>query len=229
MKMSSQAEDGKESLPCGGSTNWSTISAAVRDTSNFTLLRCVDTLLNDERLLREAASRSHRHQLGFVKIVLMTDASGGCLRLHRWDRISPVPEDIHSHCADFYSRLVFGKLSEHSFDLIQGNSHARFRYHFDSSIGHSVALADGFTGVSLSSSCELAIGDIYCKKAMQLHNISNVSQGTLTVSAWKARNSKAIVLKAREASAEDCSVPLGMPARELRAVLLNIKDRTIGT
>lgn len=226
--MSSQAEDGTESLLWGGSTNWSTISAVVRDTSNFTLLRCVDALLSDERLLSEAASRSHRHQLGFVKIVLMTDASGSCLRLHLWDRISPVPEDIHSHCADFYSRLVFGKLSENSFDLIQGNSHARFRYHFDSSVGHSVAIADGFTGVSLSLTRELTIGDIYCKQAMQLHNISNVAQGTLTVSAWKERNSKAIVLKALKASAEDCSVPLGIPTSEFRPVLLNIKNRIIG-
>lgn len=226
--MSTQVEDGKEAHLCGGSTNWSTISAVVHDASNSALLRCLDHLLDDECVLSEAASRSHRHQLGFVKIVLMTDVSGGCLRLHLWDRISPVSEDIHSHCADFYSRMVFGKLSENSFDLIQGNSYARFCYHFDSSVGHSVASADGFTGVSLSASRELAIGDIYCKQAMQLHNISNVTQGTLTVSAWKSRNSKAIVLKTIGASTEDCSAPLGMPVCEFRAVLLNIKDRIIG-
>jgi len=200
----------------------------VEDASNEALLRYLDMLLADERLLTEVAKRSYRHQLGFKKLVLMVDTTGSSLRLHLWDRPSTALEDIHSHCANFCSRVVFGCLAENSFELVPGDSHARFRYCFDAMAGHSVALKDGLTGVYLRESLILSTGNSYCKRASDLHNVSSVVKGTLTVSAWGPRDSEAIVLKSRDACPEDCAASSGMPLEEMLATLKNIKERLCG-
>lgn len=201
------------------------LSAVVRDASNMALLRCFDLLLADERLLTEAARRSYRHQLGFCKFVLMADDAGRCLRLHVWDSPFTVQEDIHSHCAHFHSRVVLGSLSENSFDLVLGDSHARFRYRFDASADHSVAVTDGLTGVCLRERRTLSRGDAYSKQASDLHSVSDAVQGTVTVSAWGSRHSEALVLKTRGARPEDCAASAGMPVGEMRVALRNVKER----
>lgn len=201
------------------------LQEVVRDTSNMELLSCLDRLLTDERLLTEAASRSYRHQLGFRKFVLMADDVGRCLRMHVWDRPFVVQEDVHSHCANFHSRVVLGSLSEHSFDLVVGDSHARFRYRFDSSAGHSVAVKDGLTGVCLRKRRTLSQGDTYSKQAFELHSVSSAEQGTVTVSAWDLRNSEAMVLRPRGAQPEDCTASSGMPISEIRVALRNVLER----
>lgn len=203
------------------------LPAVVRDASNMALLHCLDLLLADERLLTDAACRSYRHQLGFCKFVLMADNAGRCLRLHVWDSPSTVQEDIHSHCAHFHSRVVLGGLSESSFDLVLGDSHARFRYHFDGSTGHSVAVTDGLTGVRLRERRTLSQGDAYSKQALDLHSVSDVVQGTMTVSAWDSRHSDALVLKPRGARPEDCAASAGMPVGEMRVALRNVKERLV--
>lgn len=209
----------------GGSSEDHAIPAVVHDASNVALLQRIDLLLADKHLLTEAARRSHRHQLGFYKFVLMADAAGECLRLHLWDSPSTEQEDIHSHCAHFHSRVVLGSLSENSFDLVRGDSHVSFRYSFDAGAGHSVAVKDGLTGVILRERRTLFRSDTYTKQAFELHNISNAELGTVTISAWSSRHSKALVLKAHGARPEDCEVSVGMPAGEMRAALLNIKKR----
>ncbi|WP_156996823.1 hypothetical protein [Pseudomonas sp. SHC52] len=228
MKTLIQAEDGSKALLRGGVSQWPTIMDTVHDTSNAALLHYLDFLLADTSLLIEAAQRSHRHQLGFIKIVLLAEDTGACLRLHLWDRESVEKEDIHSHCADFSSRVMLGRLSENSYELTPGANYARFRYSFDTAMGCSVAVADGLTDVSLVASRVMLAGDIYTKRAFDLHNVSNVTQGTLTVSAWSTRNTEALVLKSDlEASARDCSAPIGMSESELRVTLCSIKERII--
>lgn len=206
---------------------WREFAEVVKDVSNLALLACLDSILEDEHLLAEAASRSHRHQLGFCKYVLMTDAVGNCLRLHLWDRNASSEEDIHSHCADFYSRVIAGQMTENSFELVPGVSHARFRYRFDDVAGHSVAIADGITGVSIRSSRVLRASEQYRKRAMGLHNVGDVEPGTMTISVWEARHSEALVLKPFGAGPEDCTVQVGIPKSEFRAALLSIKKRII--
>jgi hypothetical protein len=182
-------------------------------------------LLANDRLLKEGARQSYRHQLGFYKFVLMADDAGRCLRLHVWDNPSAVQEDIHSHCARFHSRVVLGSLSENSYDLVVGDSHALFRYRFDAAAGHSVAVKDGTSGVCLRERRTLFRGDAYSKQALDLHNVSDAAQGTVTVSAWGPRHSEALVLKARGARPEDCAASAGMPADEMRVALHNVKER----
>lgn len=228
MKTLIQVEDGSKALRRGGVSQWPAIMEAVYDTSNSTLIHYLDSLLADNTLLIEAARRSHRHQLGFLKIVLIADDAGACLRLHLWDRESVEKEDIHSHCADFSSRVILGRLTENSYKLKPGANYARFLYSFDTAMGCSVAAADGSTGVSLVASSVMLAGDIYTKRAVDLHNVSNVTQGTLTVSAWSARNQKALVLKGDlEASVRDCSAAIGMSVNELRVTLCSVKERII--
>ncbi|MGP4959028.1 hypothetical protein [Pseudomonas helleri] len=209
-------------------TDWDSFTEVVKDKSNLTLLKKLDLLLDDDNLLTEAAKHSYRHQLGFWKYVLMSNTVGGSLRLHLWDNSSYLEEDIHSHCTDFYSRVITGQVTEKSFELTPGTSHKRFRYRFDNELGHSTAIADGATGVSVQSNRVLSAGMEYRKCAMDLHNISNVEPGTMTLSAWGSRNGDAIVLKKTGSDSKDCIAQVGINKYELRTALLSIKKRITG-
>ena len=229
MKTSIQVKDGSGKLSRRKAPEWPAILDAVYDVSNAPLLRFVDLLLDDDYLLIDAARLSYRHQLGFFKIVLSTDVLGRCLRLHLWDAESVVNEDIHSHCADFSSRVILGRLTENLYKLSVGASYARFRYKFDAAQRCSMAVMEGLTGAVLRSSCVVNSGDVYSKRITDIHNVSDVDQGTLTVSAWDVRRAEACVLKENiNSSSEDCSAPVGMSEDELRNVLCDIKKRIIG-
>lgn len=201
------------------------IAEIVEDDSNGKLIGFMQLILADKELLNAAAARSYRHQLGFLKLVLMSKKNGRCLRLHFWDRPSTVIEDIHSHCADFTSRVVFGTIEESSFELTSGDSYARFRYRFDTTAGSSVAIKEGITGVRLRECRNIFRAGMYTKSANELHSVGNVEQGTVTVSAWEERNREAIVLKHIDAHAEDCFAISGMPPAEMLATLKNIMER----
>lgn len=199
----------------------------VKDASNLKLLEGINRLLEDEDLLQSAAKKTYRHQLGFMKVVLMSKPNGGSLRLHVWDQPEGIPEDIHSHCASFISRVVRGSLVENAFELTPGETHAYFRYHFDADRGHSCATRDGLTGVRLKKVHPLGTGETYVKQALELHSVSEVELGTITVSAWADRNSEAVVLKDKHASAEDCLATSGVLSKELRLLLEKIKVRIL--
>lgn len=204
-----------------------TADDVVSDASNVALLICLDVIFEDDELLAAVARSSHRHQLGFFKYVLLADSSGRCLRMHYWGRAPDVLEDIHSHCANFRSRIVLGELTENLFEVTPGAEYSRFRYHFDQNLGHSVAVADGMSGVNLLESRQLQAGDQYTKSPSELHSVSNVRPGTLTVSAWEERYSDALVFKPQDATPEDCVVPVGVPLTQLRAELLEIRKRIL--
>lgn len=223
-----QANDGKNFLQGNQDSPWTTMVEVMQDRSNAALLRQLDCLLSDKALLTEVASRSHRHQLGFVKIVLLTDDFGRSLRLHVWDLPSMQVEDIHSHCASFSSRVISGGLSENSYELTPGNEYVQFRYSFDMAMGCSVARADGTANAALVQSRLMSSGNMYVKKANEMHNVTNVELGTITVSAWESRNTEALVLKSdAAASAKDCEIPVGMMEGELLEILLDVKERVM--
>ncbi len=197
----------------------------VRDVSNDGVRNCLEGVLSDGQALATMAKLSYRHQLGFLKLVVRPDDPAVCLRLHVWDRLAQVQEDVHSHCAPFQSRLVLGSLRENSFSLSSGSSHALFRYRFDADAGHAVAIEKGTTGVEAISSRALRVGDIYTKYPNELHNVSDAMVGTVTVSAWGPRNHEALVLKQRGALAGDCVVATGMPIEELVSTIRDIIKR----
>ena len=202
--------------------------AAVSDKSNLTLLHYINMVLSSEKLVSEVALRSYKHQLGFMKYVLLVDGEGRSLRIHHWDTVdSGRQEDIHSHCAEFVSRVIHGALTENSFVSVQGNSYARFRYRFDHILNRSVAEPDGQSEAILRTSQPLQAGDIYHRAPSDLHNVSRVAQGTLTVSAWNQRNHDALVLKNPGARSEDCCTQLGIPSEKLREGLMKIKERML--
>jgi hypothetical protein len=201
------------------------MEAVVRDSSNSLLLACLEQILHEPQRLLETACGSYRHQLGFVKIALNNDASGKALRLHLWDQSAVVTEDIHSHCADFMSRVVSGGLEEHRYELTPGKAFTRFRYHFDADAGHALAHADGFTDVLQTSVTPLLAGTIYGRRSHELHTVANIQDSTMTVSAWGVRASEAVVIKPIGARAEDCGAIAGMPLEDVKNLLMYICRR----
>jgi hypothetical protein len=201
------------------------MEAVVRDASNSVLLGCLEQILHEPQRLLETARGSYRHQLGFVKIALHTDASGQALRLHLWDQSTTVLEDVHSHCADFMSRVVSGGLEERRYELTPGKAFTRFRYRFDAHAGHALAHADGLTDVLQTSVTPLLAGTIYGRRSHELHTVGNVLDNTMTVSAWGVRASEAVVIKPIGARAEDCGAMAGMSLEHMRSLLMHIRGR----
>lgn len=104
----------------------------------------------------------------------------------------------------------------------------QFRYSFDMAMGCSVARADGTANAALVQSRIMSSGNMYVKKANEMHNVTNVEPGTITVSAWESRNTEALVLKSdAAASAKDCEIPVGMMEGELLEILLDVKERVM--
>ena len=209
--------------------NDSRASQIVQDISNRKLHDHLKIILSDECILRDVAGRSYRHQLGFVKLVLHSDHGDPSLRLHVWDKDSSKEEDIHSHCAEFVSRVVFGRLDEITYTLDKGNDFVCFGYHFDSISGCSVAVQKGLASVSVHRSRTVSEGDAYHVSICELHKVTNVLPGTVTISAWGPRNSEAVVLKTIDAQASDCTATAGMPLSYIRKVLEEIVERLSGT
>jgi hypothetical protein len=185
----------------------------------------LEKLLSNKCSIAKMAKISHRHQLGFLKIIIQVKDTSEYLRLHVWDRLSQVQEDIHSHCAPFQSRVIFGSLTENSYRLSSGNSYAVFRYRFDIDAGHAIAIKNGMTDVDGIETKVLQAGDIYTKHPNELHNVCDPTAGTITVSAWGPRSREALVLKRPDALAEDCIADIGISADELLLILRNILER----
>jgi hypothetical protein len=200
-------------------------SDIVADRTDCKLAAFLQQVLSDKQSLISAAKLSHRHQLGFLKIVAPINGSLEYLRLHVWDQPAQLEEDIHSHCAHFQSRVVFGKFRENSFCLSKGNSYSLFQYHFDTKTKHASAFSKGEAGAKLITTRILQAGDIYTKRANQLHNVSEAVRGTVTVSVWGTRDQEALVLKPLNASAKDCVVDIGISVDKLTHIIQHIIDK----
>jgi len=198
------------------------MTAVVRDCSNRSLLACLGQILAEPQRLLKVADSAYRHQLGFLKFVLMSDASGRALRLHVWDSNASVVEDVHSHCAEFVSRVVSGALEERHYRLAPGDRFTRFRYRFDAATGHAVAHADGSADVIEERATLLNAGTIYQRDAYELHAVEKLSGNAMTVSAWGPRVDEAVVIKPADARAEECAASAGMPPDAVEGLLMNI-------
>ncbi|MCD8523143.1 MAG: hypothetical protein LRY66_10920 [Saccharospirillaceae bacterium] len=209
--------------------NCDLMKSIVNDISNEKLIACINLLLSRDDLLRVAAEKSYRHQLGFMKIVLMSDSQGNSLRVHFWDDLlDDILDDIHSHCADFRSRVLFGGFTESTYEMISGDDYNVFHYHFDVNAGCSSAINGGVASSIIKDIHKFKVGDIYHRSRSDLHRVERVKPSTLTVSSWMARHGEAIVLKDRNSCAEDCLVPVGMSVVEFSKVLKKIKDKIVG-
>ena len=91
--------------------NLQAVAELYRDTPER-LWADLKTVLDDENLLRELASRSSFHPNGFVKIVLHPEASPR-IRLHVWPAEAPERlVDPHGHRWAFASWIITGSLRE---------------------------------------------------------------------------------------------------------------------
>lgn len=205
--------------------DWETAQSVVRDSSNDALMLCLDWLLENEQHLTHAAARSHRHQLGFMKYVLFQDPFGRSLRLHSWDYALSNNEDIHSHRVNFCSRIVSGRLTENRYDVLPGDEYSLFRYRTIAGNHSCNATADGRISAKIKSTKIMQKNEVYYSERTELHNISDVEIGTITISAWGVPNEEAIVLKEGDANANDCLASIGISPDQMREALKQIKTR----
>ncbi|RLK58100.1 hypothetical protein [Actinokineospora cianjurensis] len=81
--------------------------AAVRDVVARTVV--------DEDLLAVCARRSQWHPLGFVKVLVLSNAAFQ-VRMNYWPEVVGEREDIHDHRFDFVSTVVHGALVAESYE-----------------------------------------------------------------------------------------------------------------
>ncbi|GLW89799.1 hypothetical protein [Actinokineospora globicatena] len=70
----------------------------------------------DERLLAVCADRSQWHPLGFVKVLVMSNAAFQ-IRMNYWPSPVGEREDVHDHRFDFVSTVVHGALVAEQYEL----------------------------------------------------------------------------------------------------------------
>ena len=189
--------------------------------TNDHLGRLLENILGDPHLLSLVASRSYRHQLGFMKYVLATPFSSEAIRLHHWDAQPAASEDIHSHCASFASRLVSGEMAQETFAIHQGQTHSIFSYRFDDRTSMSIATLAGRCSVSLEGSQRYEKGCTYELEAKTLHRVTEAEIGTVTISSWDARTHDALVLKLVGQTAPECAGS-GVDTRTVRKNLTQV-------
>lgn len=203
-------------------------SDVVTDTSNTQLLALIDSILNVPQRLNYVAKRSHRHQLGFYKFVMLEKGYGKCLRLHWWDEMSKqFKEDAHSHCASFVSRIVTGTLTENIFYVTDGLEQKQFSYRVEQATNQCVAQYKGYVKLHLTRTVVHDKGTIYTKNAEEVHNAVDVEPGTISISEWESRNKSAMVYKELNSSATDCLIEKGMSEQELHRHLSTIKQEIL--
>lgn len=212
-------------LPGDGGISNDLVFSLKKIPSNVELAGLLGELIKDEKSIIDIANNSYRHQLGFEKYVLRIFSSGATLRLHHWDRLMVSEEDIHSHCAKFFSRLCLGEMKQQAYELISGASHACFGYQFNSRTGKSEARAVGDTCVVPGTIRSLRAGDSYILQAAELHRVTSVAVGTVTISYWEPRLQEAVVLKHAGEHAKPCCARAGMEVLSVRQQLQKIKYR----
>lgn len=183
----------------------------------------IRSILLSHRTLQDVAKSSYVHQLGFEKYVLYQAPNGESIRLHYWPQGSAGNiEDIHSHCAAFSSRILKGKLTSQTFSICDGSSHSVYRYRFNELLERSEVQHYGTTGISEGQSVTHATEDGYSVQMSELHRVTNVASGTITMSRWDRRSADAIVVKTNESEAVDCNREAGMPLDYVKQQLVKI-------
>ena len=83
----------------------------LRNFKSSALISVLQEILETPELLLQVASQSYIHQLEFEKFVIAKSSSGRWLRIHHWpSKINLKDQDVHSHCANFASKILNGSL-----------------------------------------------------------------------------------------------------------------------
>ena len=188
------------------------------------LCNLITKILNDSVLLERVASVSYKHQLGFEKYILSSE-SNGYIRIHFWPTVdSERMEDVHSHCSAFVSKVLFGQLTSQSYRVVSGDRFLAYCYKFDEVSGKSVMHSASPVSIEMIGEEVKTQGDEYFVGFGVLHRVINVAPGTLTMSKWGPRLSKAVVVKSFDVPIEESVRFAGMDAVEVRERLSYIKE-----
>lgn len=164
-----------------------------RDVSSLLL-----ATLRDNKSLGTLAANSYTHQLGFDKFLLSSSTANNIwLRMHYWpESINGHDSDIHSHCADFTSKVLAGSLSSLEYDRIEnGPPYFEYEYSFNIEKGESSSKFKGQAFLIETGRKKISPGTTYSLSAEKLHQTTDVAAGTITISIWGSRNQSATVFR----------------------------------
>jgi hypothetical protein len=160
--------------------------------------RDVGTLLGDlasnPAFLPWSAERSHRHTLGFDKLVLAETSGGARLRLHLWHPGKPFEKfgDIHDHEWDYSSLVLYGSLFARQHKIVSSTKGALFhRFSVQSGYeGHKKLIYGGKEFVVASDVAEIRARSVHYLEAGLFHS-ANCKEETLTLFLQGPRKGKA--------------------------------------
>jgi len=182
-------------------------------------IESIKLLLDNNAMLCDIASQSYIHQLGFLKIPISVGIQK--FRLHYWPHeIIHGGDDIHTHTANFTSTLLSGEFTHQKFMQTPGNTHTKHTYYVNPKTGSSSLVAGKSTGVMETSRKKITKGSTYSLDRSTLHKISNIAEGTSTISFWENRTHQAYVIKEKGEPLHDCYKTPGINPDELRHYLI---------
>lgn len=156
------------------------------------LINVIDEILNSPEKLEKVTKDSYRNVLGFLKLVLISDGkSSWKLRVHIWDHDGT--EDLHNHKWDFFSKVIFGTLTQGLYSIdSSGSNPEAILYSVREPVSLMPALEDGslpcpcrdnyalshkdsiedYKHLFKISSTDISIGNSYFMRANLIHTIN---------------------------------------------------------
>lgn len=147
-----------------------------------TLRADIEAVLDDSQALGEIASRSHRHQSGFDKIVLKVDAATQQrLRLNIWRKDgSEGDEHIHPHRWNYQSLILSGTLRVATYMVDPSGEPMRKYLYQPPADGSTYTLRYmGMEGIALANTREFSRNMLYGQEHHELHLVSRGSPDTV--------------------------------------------------
>lgn len=133
--------------------------------------------LSNPSSIESIAQESYRHQNGFYKLPLMTK-NGEKFRLHVYRVGAKADENIHNHRWDFESKVLWGSLPMHLYEVVEGNSHRLHTYLRKGRLYIIQYLRK--IGVIESPLINIRAGKKYVMKNSLYHKIATVKMLTIT-------------------------------------------------
>lgn len=149
--------------------------------ARFPVPPMIDALLKNERWLSAVARDSYEHTNGFDKLVLVSQQTGGKLRLHVWwggDRTIQIEEHIHNHRWNFATKILVG---HYRYEIYQpslgpGMRYYRHRYEPVSDDGAFQLTSEGRDGLELVNTGIVSSMSGYALHSSVLHRVSQESR-----------------------------------------------------
>jgi|GEM_PF-7003009 hypothetical protein len=187
----------------------------LNDVFSLIDLRVLAEELNCEPIIvGKLARESCFHENGFWKLVIGDSGLAKFkIRVHYWPRPSagdPVPENIHNHRFDCYSRIAAGSLKSTSWKISRAGHDFRHYHYYPQTTRKSYTLAyKGEERLEPTESASHNCGEVYFMRGTDLHTAGAIDETVTVFLEQRARLRRYADVFSMRYARRDVSLPDG--------------------